>query len=77
MPGWRPATFGFSRLTFAEADYYHRFLNSLGNADQYFMKLSVVIPAYNEAPTIAELIRRVQAVGQNSTQADGGVLGHG
>jgi glycosyltransferase involved in cell wall biosynthesis len=26
------------------------------------MKLSVVIPAYNEAPTIAELIRRVHAV---------------
>jgi len=26
------------------------------------MKLSVVIPVYNEAPTIAELIRRVQAV---------------
>jgi len=26
------------------------------------LKLSVVIPAYNERPTIAEIIRRVQAV---------------
>lgn len=51
-----------SRLTFAEANYYHRCLNLLGRWTDYFMKLSVVIPAYNEASTIAELVRRVYAV---------------
>jgi glycosyltransferase involved in cell wall biosynthesis len=47
-------------LTLAKDDDYHRsYSNRIGNSS---MKLSVVIPVYNEAATIAELISRVHDV---------------
>lgn len=47
-------------MTFAGGDDYHRpYSNLVGS---YPMKLSVVIPVYNEAATIAELISRVHGV---------------
>ena len=49
-----------TRLTFAERDNYHRSDSNLIGTSS--MKVSVVIPVYNEAATIAELIGRVQSV---------------
>ena len=34
------------------------------------MKLSIIIPAYNEEKTIAEIIRRVQAVDLGATEKE-------
>jgi glycosyltransferase involved in cell wall biosynthesis len=65
MPDWHSVTQTLRRfrLTFPEPGYYHRSYSKLipARADSS-MKLSVVIPVYNEAATIAELINRVQAV---------------
>ena len=49
-----------TRLTFPERGNYHRSDSNLIGTSS--MKVSVVIPVYNEAATIAELIGRVQSV---------------
>ena len=58
--GRTPVKLEGPQLTFAGGDDYHRpYSNLVGS---YPMKLSVVIPVYNEAATIAELISRVHGV---------------